>query len=282
MKILHTTAVCCLLALLMALLVCGCSILPQGEDASVPQSLPMTEEESEMRYQDLTADQLALLETVNMPADPTQPLDWRQKYILDACGTMTAYLDQKYPDLSYTIRGFNRSEFSIPTDRMYVLPEGGSERDEFTVFLDSEGNCTDEYAAVYARPAFDAMVVEGLEAIYGEGNVKSYSTLYQQEGADPDLSQPAQELLRSGCFLGDSVLVVNADSSDAESLLTNYLQTFADQGIPMQLSVEYATPSGFAGVNDSNIVSFCRSEEMTARYLCNSTADGQSTVRIIN
>lgn len=266
------------LLLLATVFLCACTDSFVGNREAQDPS----KEDSEMNYEDLTAEDLALLETVNMPAEPGKAINWRQAYILTSCQTMSSYLHKKYPELSFVICGFNRAETNAPCDRMYVTLENGSDQDQFTVFLDADGLCRDDYATVYARPAFDAMILQPLEEKYGAENVKSHSALYQKEDCEPDISLSGEELLQTGMLVGDSVLVINANGTGADEWLSSYIRTFAEVGIPMQLSIEYATPSGFASVTDDTIGSFWNSPQMTARYLCNSTSDGKFSVRIID
>lgn len=240
-------------------------------------------ETTSMTYDELTSRQLQWLEDAGLAAKDGQTLTATQKYLLSSAQAAFDYLEQRYPDQSFVLVGYSPISATQSRDKLTLIPQDGDpDLDRFAVYVDADGNCTDEYPAVYARAAFADMAQQPLTERYGEGNVKAYITLAAKSNLTFDGSADALELLRSGSLVADGTIIICARPGDEQSWLESYAADFASQGIPAQLTVEFATEAGFAGVDGSNCGMFYDSPEMLARYLCTSKADGSASAEKIS
>ena len=268
-----------LAAALLVCLLCACRPAAAASSAVSPDP---DKETTDMTYDELTSRQLQWLEDAGLAAQPRQPLNAAQKYLLQSAEAAFDHLARLYPDQDFQLVGYSAIGPTQPQDKLYMIPQGGDDRlDRFTVYVDADGNCTDQYAVVYARPTFVDMALEPLAQRYGADNVKAYISLSAASGLAFDGSASALDLLQSGKLIADGNIIVCAQPSQEESWLQSYADGFARQGIPMQLSVEFATAEGFAGVDDSNHMMFYDSPDMLARYLCASKADGSASAEKI-
>lgn len=234
-------------------------------------------------YSDLTERDKEILAQANMPALEYETLDWKQQYILESCNEMLDYIDSSYPNLDYSMDGFNRSEMFNSSDRMYLIDNNGvTGHNTFTVYK-TEDRIADDYEIVYCYEDFNNEILKRFTDIYGEGNIKLYTTLYGREGTGPiDLTKTPHELLTDSLTIGSAVVIINSDTANAEQELETIIKSLADDRIVAEIQAEYATEQGFNTVQtDEDIVDFCRQPEMTLRYLLNQRQDSTYTMNFI-
>lgn len=234
-------------------------------------------------YSDLTERDKEILAQANMPALEYETLDWKQQYILESCNEMLDYIDSSYPNLDYSMDGFNRSEMFNSSDRMYLIDNNGvTGHNTFTVYKTEDG-IADDYEIVYCYEDFNNEILKRFTDIYGDGNIKIYTTLYGREGTGPiDLTKTPYELLTDSLTIGSAVVIINSDTTNVEQELETIIKSLADDGIVAEIQAEYATEQGFNTVQtDEDIVDFCRWPEMTLRYLLNQRQDSTYTMNFI-
>lgn len=234
-------------------------------------------------YSDLTERDKEILAQANMSALEYETLDWKQQYILESCNEMLDYIDSSYPNLDYSMDGFNRSEMFNSSDRMYLIDNNGvNGHNTFTVYKTEDG-IADDYEIVYCYKDFNNEVLKRFTDIYGEGNIKLYTTLYGREGIGSiDLTKTPYELLTDSLTIGSAVVIINSDTANAEQELETIIKNLADDRIVAEIQAEYATEQGFNTVQtDEDIVDFCRQPEMTLRYLLNQRQDSTYTMNFI-
>lgn len=264
-------------ALCFACLLCACSpALPAESSTSDKEAVSMT-------YDQLTSQQTQWLEDAGLPAESGRTLTSTQKYLLQSAEAAFEYLAGRYPEQTFRLVGYSAIGPTQSQDKLYMIPEGGDpDLDRFTVYVDADGNCTDEYAVVYARAAFVDMAVEPLAQRYGEDNIKAYLTLAATSGLEFDGSAAPLDLLQTGNLVAEGNIIVCAQpGTEEDAWLQDYIAAFAAQGIPAQFSVEFASETGFAGVDQSNQKTFYDSPDMLARYLCTSRTDGSASAEKI-
>ena len=171
-----------------------------------------------------------------MPALEYETLDWKQQYILESCNEMLDYIDSSYPNLDYSMDGFNRSEMFNSSDRMYLIDNNGvTGHDTFTVYKTEDG-IADDYEIVYCYEDFNNEILKRFTDIYGEGNIKLYTTLYGREGIGPiDLTKTPYELLTYSLTIGSAVVIINSDTANAEQELETIIKSLADDRIVAEI-----------------------------------------------
>lgn len=149
-----------IILLLLTLSACQNTSLHQNDDAQTNvSSNDNTDGEGEEKME-LTQRQKDILKKEGLSTNYEKLNDSQRKSIV-AIEEMFLYLDDKY-EMSFEYVGY-RAASNIDKETLIVQPNGGTSADIVSVIREN-GQCSDNYATVYYREAYENMIKEYIEA----------------------------------------------------------------------------------------------------------------------
>lgn len=166
---------------------------------------------------ELTQRQQEILKQAGLPTNYEQ-LDDNQKKSIVAIEEMFTYLDKKY-ETSFEYVGY-RAASNVDKETLIVQPDGGTSADNVSVIRE-DGKCSDNYATVYYREAYELMVKTYVEAKFTHvevfSDIEEIENVSDQEDLRPNVSAT------SGIYIAES----DMEGKNLNDVATEFAQWYA-------------------------------------------------------